>query len=73
MPLPVEVVRLHIEPAPRLLHSLSCVHGEPTLAFDTGKPASDVVMEYSCEENNLDNVLSGAIKPWRPPADDEGE
>ena len=35
------------------------------------KPASDVIMEYSCEENNLDNILSGAIKPWRPPEDDE--
>jgi hypothetical protein len=35
------------------------------------KPASDVVMEYSCEENNLDNLMSGAIKPWRPPEDED--
>jgi hypothetical protein len=37
------------------------------------KPASDVVLEYSCNENNLDNLLSGAIKPWKPPeaADEE--
>ncbi len=35
------------------------------------KPSFDVIMEYSCEENNLDNILSGAIKPWRPPEDDE--
>jgi hypothetical protein len=25
------------------------------------KPASDVIMEYSCEENNLGNLFSGAI------------
>jgi len=37
------------------------------------RPASDVIMEYSCEENNLDNILSGAIKPWRPPEDDEDD
>jgi hypothetical protein len=35
------------------------------------KPASDVVMEYSCEENNLANLFSGAIKPWKPPEDDD--
>jgi hypothetical protein len=35
------------------------------------KPASDVVMEYSCEENNLDNLMSGAIKPWKPREDDD--
>ena len=34
------------------------------------KPAGDVIMEYSCEENNLDNILSGAIKRWTPPEDD---
>ena len=34
------------------------------------KPASDVVMEYSCEENNLPNLFSGAIKPWKPPVDE---
>lgn len=37
------------------------------------KPASDVLMEYSCEENNLDNLFSGAIKPWKPPEDDDEE
>jgi hypothetical protein len=31
------------------------------------KPAPDVIMEYSCEENNLDNLFSGAIKKWQPP------
>jgi hypothetical protein len=35
------------------------------------KPASDVIMEYSCEENNLDNLFSGAIKKWQPPEDEE--
>jgi hypothetical protein len=35
------------------------------------RPSSDVIMEYSCEENNLDNVLSGAIKAWKPPADED--
>jgi hypothetical protein len=35
------------------------------------KSASDVVMEYSCEENNLGNLFSGAIKPWKPPEDDD--
>ena len=34
------------------------------------KPASDVIMEYSCEENNLDNILNGAIKRWTPPEDE---
>jgi len=34
------------------------------------KPANDVIMEYSCEENNLDNILSGAIKRWTPPEDE---
>jgi len=24
-------------------------------------------MEYSCEENNLDNLSSGAITPWKRP------
>jgi hypothetical protein len=31
------------------------------------KPDTDVVMEYSCEENNLDNLMNGTIKPWKPP------
>jgi len=35
------------------------------------KPASDVIMEYSCEENNLDNLFSGAIKKWQPPETDD--
>ncbi|HUR19423.1 MAG TPA: hypothetical protein VMZ90_01360 [Vicinamibacterales bacterium] len=34
------------------------------------KPAADVVMEYSCEENNLDNIINGAIKRWTPPEDE---
>ena len=33
------------------------------------KPATDVIMEYSCEENNLDAIISGAIKRWTPPED----
>ncbi len=32
------------------------------------KPATDVLMEYSCEENNL-GVYDGAIKRWTPPED----
>ena len=35
------------------------------------KPAPDVIMEYSCEENNLDNLFSGAIKKWQPPENDD--
>jgi len=31
------------------------------------KPATDVLMEYSCEENNLENLFSGAITPWKRP------
>ena len=33
------------------------------------KPYPDVIMEYSCEENNLENIISGAIKRWTPPED----
>jgi hypothetical protein len=33
------------------------------------KPYPDVIMEYSCEENNLDNIISGAITRWTPPED----
>jgi hypothetical protein len=33
------------------------------------RPYPDVIMEYSCEENNIQNILSGAIKVWKPPAD----
>lgn len=32
------------------------------------KPTEDVLMEYSCEENNL-GILDGAIKRWTPPED----
>jgi hypothetical protein len=28
-------------------------------------------MEYSCEENNLQNIVDGAIKLWKPDPDDE--
>jgi hypothetical protein len=35
------------------------------------KPAPDVLMEYSCEENNLPNLFNGAIKPWTPPENDD--
>ena len=31
------------------------------------KPYPDVIMEYSCEENNLDNIISGAIPRWKAP------
>ena len=31
----------------------------------------DVLMEYSCEENNLDNLINGTIKRWKPPEDEE--
>lgn len=33
------------------------------------KPAPDVLMEYSCEENNLHNILEGTIKVWQAPDD----
>jgi hypothetical protein len=33
------------------------------------KPYPDVIMEYACEENNLDNIISGAIPKWTPPED----
>jgi hypothetical protein len=33
------------------------------------KPAPDVLMEYSCEENNLHNILEGTIKIWQAPDD----
>jgi hypothetical protein len=35
------------------------------------KPAPDVLMEYSCEENNLRNILDGAIKVWQPDEDEK--
>jgi hypothetical protein len=34
------------------------------------KDYPDVIMEYSCEENNLENLFNGAIKPWKPPVDE---
>ncbi len=33
------------------------------------KQAPDVLMEYSCEENNLHGMLDGAIKLWKMPED----
>ena len=33
------------------------------------KEATDVLMEYSCDENNLRQSLEGAIKVWKPPED----
>ena len=35
------------------------------------KPPADVIMEYSCEENNLENLFSGAIKVWKPPENED--
>jgi hypothetical protein len=35
------------------------------------KDYPDVIMEYSCEENNLQNLFSGAIKVWKVPEDDD--
>ncbi len=31
------------------------------------KAATDVLMEYSCDENNLHGILDGAIKVWKTP------
>jgi hypothetical protein len=33
------------------------------------KPKGDVIMEYSCDENNLHSILEGAIKVWKAPED----
>ena len=33
------------------------------------KDAPDVLMEYSCDENNLHSILEGAIKLWKIPDD----
>jgi hypothetical protein len=33
------------------------------------KAADDVLMEYSCEENNIRNLIEGSIKLWEPPDD----
>ncbi len=35
------------------------------------KDYPDVIMEYSCEENNLQNLFSGAIKPWKIPENED--
>jgi hypothetical protein len=35
------------------------------------KGAQDVLMEYSCEENNIHNLIEGSIKLWTPPEDIE--
>jgi hypothetical protein len=29
------------------------------------------VMEYSCMEGNIDNLLEGVVTPWHPPKDQE--
>jgi len=34
------------------------------------RPYPDVIMEYSCEENNIQNLLSGSIKVWKIPEDE---
>jgi hypothetical protein len=33
----------------------------------TRKPSTDVLMEYSCDENNLPGIVDGAIKLWKAP------
>jgi len=33
------------------------------------KTYPDVIMEYVCEENNLQNIVSGVIKVWKAPED----
>ena len=33
------------------------------------KPASEVIMEYSCNENNLRSLIEGSIKVWQFPDD----
>ena len=33
------------------------------------EPWGTVIMEYSCMEGNIDNLLNGTITPWKPPAD----
>jgi hypothetical protein len=35
------------------------------------KDYPDVIMEYACEENNLQNIINGVIKPWKAPDDEE--
>ena len=33
------------------------------------KPANEVIMEYSCNENNLRSLIDGSIKVWQYPED----
>jgi hypothetical protein len=33
------------------------------------KPYPDVIMEYSCDENNLHSIIDGSIKLWKAPED----
>jgi hypothetical protein len=33
------------------------------------KPDNDVIMEYSCNENNLRALIEGSIKVWQYPED----
>jgi hypothetical protein len=33
------------------------------------EPWGTVLMEYACMEGNLDNLLTGTITPWKPPAE----
>jgi hypothetical protein len=33
------------------------------------EPWGTVIMEYSCMEGNIDNLLTGTITPWKPPAE----
>jgi hypothetical protein len=35
------------------------------------KPYPDVIMEYSCEENNLQALFDGSIKVWKVPEDED--
>jgi hypothetical protein len=35
------------------------------------KDYPDVIMEYSCEENNLQNLFSGVIKAWKVPENED--
>jgi len=30
-----------------------------------------VIMEYACMEGNIEGLLSGAIKPWSPPKEEQ--
>ena len=33
------------------------------------KPSNEVIMEYSCNENNLRALIEGSIKVWQYPDD----